>query len=114
MRAARSTQGGESLGDVGKAGIVATNALEQIACLRQVAGALVQVAERVPGPDMVVLHAMLLGASPVERGDRLGQPTLVGTRAGEDDTSLGHERARRRGGGELVPQLLHPAVPAEG
>jgi len=32
-----------SLGDVGKDGIMATNALVQIACLRQVAGALVQV-----------------------------------------------------------------------
>src|SRR5438105_3713615 len=79
---------------------MATNALEQIACLGQVAGALVQVAERVPHPHVVLLHAMLLGAPPGERAARARE------------LGLGAARAAAREPGELVTGPRRPDPPA--
>ena len=49
-----------------------------------------------------------------QQGERLGEPALVGERAGVDDAALGDELGRRRHRGQLQPQLLDLAPPALG
>ena len=87
--AASSAQRGESLGDVGEAGVVATDAQEQLARLRDVARAFVEVgrARTRPGRGAPARDSAL----PPRRSSvaiASVQTALVGARAGEHDAAL--------------------------
>ncbi len=49
-----------------------------------------------------------------EQIDRVGEPTGIGQRAGEDDAPFGHEGRRRRRLAQLFPQLFDVAQLALG
>ena len=66
--------------------------LEQLAGPRDLAGALVEVGERVPEAQVVRLDALHVVGASRERRDRVLQAAVVGERAGEHDAALGDER----------------------
>ncbi len=111
----RSAEGSETLGHVGEAGFVTTDPIEQGARPRQVARAFLEVSERVPEPEVMLLHAFdRARRTPTQHGDRLVESIVVGQTAREHDATFGHEFGRGRHLSQFGPQFLHPAGLAEG
>ena len=85
------------------------HAIEELARPRELARALVEVGERVPEPEVVLLRRASR-RRPRRSSVAIAslQAARVGERAGEHDAALGHERARRRRLPRAPPRAPRP------
>src|SRR5207248_1872920 len=108
-----TAEAAEAFRRISERGVATNDALEQLARSGDVAGALAEVGERVPEPEVARLGSLGVWRL-LEQGDGALEVSAVGKGARSHDPPLVHQVGARRRLAQLVPQLRDPGPALEG